>query len=136
MVRIPLIACILMRCTSFPYICTCTLNFANWRCVWCLVKVQYRPRAMQHLHMHKLGAIWWNYMQNPHKKLRRKFLCDVLHAACYKCMQVACISLQQLMAEAHDGLWKIRNQHCGKNFFLLWKRKQLTIHFVLSTFSY
>lgn len=54
--------------------------------------------------MHKLGAIWWNYVQNPRKKLRRKFLRDVLHGACYKCMQVACISVQQVMADAHDGL--------------------------------
>ena len=30
---------------------------------------------------HKLSAISWNYMQNPRKKLRHKFLHDVSHAA-------------------------------------------------------
>ena len=62
--------------------------------------------------MHKLGAIWWNYTQNPRKKLGMSYtqpfhvqFClyfTMTDFACYKCLQVACISLQQLMAGAHQ----------------------------------
>ena len=42
--------------------------------------VQYRPRALQHLHARKLRAIWRFYTQNPRKKLACKFLHEFLHA--------------------------------------------------------
>ena len=42
--------------------------------------VQYRPRALQHLHARKLRAIWRFYTQNPRKKLACKFLYELLHA--------------------------------------------------------
>ena len=42
--------------------------------------VQYRPRALQHLHARKLRAIWRIFTKNPRKKLGCKFLQELLHA--------------------------------------------------------
>ena len=42
--------------------------------------LQYRPWALQHLHMRKLRAIWQISMKSPCKKLACKFLREPLHA--------------------------------------------------------
>jgi len=42
--------------------------------------IQYRPRALQHLHAHKLRAIWRISMKNQRKKLECTFLHQLLHA--------------------------------------------------------
>ena len=42
--------------------------------------IQYRPRALQHLHARKLRAIWRISTTNPRKKLACKFLHELLHA--------------------------------------------------------
>ena len=42
-------------------------------------KLQYRPWALQHLHVRKLCAIWRISTKNPRKKLACKFLHKLLH---------------------------------------------------------
>ena len=46
-----------------------------------IIHVQYRPWALQHLHVHahKLHAIWRISTNNAHKKLACKFLHELLH---------------------------------------------------------
>ena len=43
--------------------------------------MQYRPWALQHLHVCKLHATWRINMQNTHKKHVSEILCEQLHAA-------------------------------------------------------
>ena len=45
-----------------------------------LPEVQYRPRALQHLHVRKSRAIWRISTKNPRKKPACKFLRKLLHA--------------------------------------------------------
>ena len=44
------------------------------------ITIQYRPRALQHLHTRKLGAIGQISTKNPRKKLACKFLHELLDA--------------------------------------------------------
>ena len=43
--------------------------------------IQYRPWALQHLHVCKLRAAWGINMQNTHTKCICEILCEQLHAA-------------------------------------------------------
>ena len=57
---------------------TCTVMSEWWGTS--ITTVQYRPRALQHLHARKLRAMWRISMKNPCKKLACKFLHELLHA--------------------------------------------------------
>ena len=47
-----------------------------------MLKLQYRPRVLQHLHACKLRAVWRIYTQNTRKKHACKILHEQLHARC------------------------------------------------------
>ena len=103
--------------------------------------IQYRPRALQHLHVHKLRGIWRISTKNPRKKLACKFLHELLHTDFLHANLSILLRWLILLTKIHAscvyffynrqcGWCKIRNRHCGKTSSW-WKRKQLAIHFLL-----
>ena len=108
-----------------------------------MLNIQYRPRALQHLHAHKLRAIWRISTKNPRKKLACKFLHELLHADFFFTRKFECTftvtdfaykNTRKLRVFLHNrkcGWCKIRNRHCAKTSFRGERENN-----VLYTFSY
>ena len=104
-----------------------------------ILQIQYRPQALQHLHVHKLCAIWQISTKNPHKNLACKFLHELLHADLLHGNLSVLLWWLILLIKIHAscmyffttkyGWCKIWNWHCGKRLFVV---KEETTYYTLS----